>query len=186
MDRCGDMAKTSDDLVIMPALLTDAPVILDLQRLAYQSEAALNNDYSIPPLTQTLPEWEADFQRQVYLKAMRDGTIIGAVRGYEQNGTCYIGRLVVHPSCQNQGIGAQLLRAIETHFNAVKRYELFTSERSTRNLYLYQKLGYHTLRTEPLSAAQACRQSSGGKTGHGKVTIVYLEKMNQRDQRDNG
>jgi len=53
----------------------------------------------------------------------------------------------------------------------VQRYELFTSERSTRNLYLYQKLGYHIFRAEQLTA---------------KVTIVYLEKMNQRDQRDNG
>ncbi len=165
------MAKTSDDLIITPALLADAPVILDLQKLAYQSEAALNDDYSIPPLTQTLPELEADFQRQVYLKAMRDGTIVGAVRGYEQNGTCFIGRLIVHPDCQNQGIGTQLLRAIEAHFNTAQRYELFTSERSTRNLYLYQKLGYHIFRTEPLTA---------------KVTIVYLEKMNRRDQRDNG
>jgi len=43
------------------------------------------------------------------------------------------------------------------------RHELFTSERSTRNLYLYQKLGYHTFRAERLTA---------------KVTFVYLEKIN--------
>jgi len=143
--------------------LADAAAILDLQRLAYQSEAALNNDYTIPPLTQTLAELEADFQRQVYLKATLDGTIVGAVRGYEQDGTCYIGRLIVHPACQNRGIGTELLRAIEAHFNTVRRYELFTGERSTRNLYLYQKLGYHIFDAEPLTA---------------KVTIVYLEKPN--------
>jgi len=49
----------------------------------------------------------------------------------------------MHPGCQNRGIGTQLLRAMETHFGAVQRDELFTSERSTRNLYQYQKLGYH-------------------------------------------
>jgi len=157
------MAKTSDNLVITHAQLTDAPEILNLQRLAYQSEAALNDDYTIPPLMQTLPELEADFQRQIYLKATRDGTLVGAARGYEQNGTCYIGRLMVQPECQNRGIGTQLLCAIEARFNTVQRYELFTSERSTRNLYLYQKLGYHIFRTEQLSA---------------KVTIVYLEKSN--------
>ena len=157
------MAKTSDNLVITHAQLADAPEILNLQRLAYQSEAALNDDYTIPPLMQTLPELEADFQRQIYLKATRDGTIIGAVRGYEQNGTCYIGRLMVHPDCQNRGLGTQLLHRIEARFNAVQRFELFTSERSTRNLYLYQKLGYHIFRTEQLSV---------------KVTIVYLEKSN--------
>jgi ribosomal protein S18 acetylase RimI-like enzyme len=153
----------ASDVLIQPAVLADAPAILDLQHLAYQSEAALNDDYTIPPLMQTLPELEADFQRQFYLKATRDGTIVGAARGYEQNSTCYIGRLMVHPDCQNCGLGTHLLHAIEAHFNAAQRYELFTSERSTRNLYLYQKLGYHIFRTEPLSA---------------KVTIVYLEKAN--------
>jgi ribosomal protein S18 acetylase RimI-like enzyme len=157
------MAKTFDDLVIAPAQLTDALEILNLQRLAYQSEAALNDDYTIPPLTQTLPELEADFQRQFYLKAARDGTIVGAARGYEQNGTCYIGRLMVQPEFQNRGLGTQLLRAIEAHFSHVDRYELFTSKRSTRNLYLYQKLGYHIFRTQQLTA---------------KVAIVYLEKSN--------
>jgi ribosomal protein S18 acetylase RimI-like enzyme len=156
------MAKTPDDLIIASAQLADAPVILDLQKLAYHSEAVLNDDFTIPPLTQTLPEIEADFQQQVYLKATRDGTIIGAVRGYERDGTCCVGRLIVHPDCQNLGIGTQLLKAIEAHFNAVQRYELFTSENSARNLYLYQKLGYRPFRTAKLSD---------------NVILVYLEKI---------
>ena len=156
------MAKTSDDLIITPALLADAPAILDLQKLAYHSEAVLNGDFTIPPLTQTLPEIEADFQQQVYLKAVRAGTIVGAVRGYERDGTCHVGRLIVHPDCQNRGIGTQLLNAIEAHFNTAQRYELFTSENSARNLYLYQKLGYRPFRTAKLSD---------------KVILVYLEKI---------
>jgi len=156
------MAKTSDDLIITPALLADAPAILDLQKLAYHSEAVLNGDFTIPPLTQTLPEIEADFQQQVYLKAVRDGTIVGAVRGYERDGTCYVGRFIVHPACQNRGIGTQLLHAIEAHFSTAQRYELFTSENSARNLYLYQKLGYRPFRTAKLSD---------------KVILVYLEKI---------
>jgi ribosomal protein S18 acetylase RimI-like enzyme len=88
------------------------------------------------------------------------------VRGYERDGTCYIGRLIVHPDCQNRGIGTQLLRAIEAHFNAARRYELFTSEKSARNLYLYRKSGYQTCRTAKLSD---------------KVTLVYLEKIAQVD-----
>ncbi len=38
----------------------DAADILDLQRLAYQSEARLYDDYLIPPLTQTLDEMKGD------------------------------------------------------------------------------------------------------------------------------
>ncbi|CAG0926426.1 amino-acid N-acetyltransferase [Thermoflexales bacterium] len=149
------------DVLIQPASLADASAILDLQRRAYQSEAALYDDDTIAPLTQTLAELEADFQQQFYLKAVLDGTIVGAVRGYERDGTCFIGRLIVHPDCQNRGLGTQLLRALEAHFPTVQRYELFTGTGSARNLHLYQKQGYRLFRTARLTD---------------KVTLVYLEK----------
>jgi predicted NUDIX family phosphoesterase len=44
------------------ALIEDAPAILALQKLAYQSEARIHNDYSIQPLTQTLDELGSEFE----------------------------------------------------------------------------------------------------------------------------
>ncbi|MBN1429934.1 MAG: GNAT family N-acetyltransferase [Anaerolineae bacterium] len=148
-------------MLIEIADVKDAQVILDLQKLAYQSEAAITGDYTIPPLTQSLEEMEQDFRKQVVLKATIDGRIVGSVRGYAKGGTCYIGRVIVHPDCQNQGLGKQLMKAIEDHFDQVDRYELFTGEKSERNLYFYQKLGYRIFRSEQF-------------TEH--VTLVYLEK----------
>lgn len=153
---------TISAVFIQPASIADASVILELQKLAYHSEAALYDDYTIAPLTQSLAELEADFRQQFYLKAVLDGTIVGAVRGYEQDGTGFIGRLIVHPYYQKRGIGTQLLRALEAHFNTAQRYELFTGNRSERNLHLYQKLGYRVFRTARLTD---------------KVTLVYLEKL---------
>jgi hypothetical protein len=40
------------------------------------------------------------------------------------------------------------MQAIEEHFKFADRYELFTGHRSGRNLYLYQKLGYHEYKQE--------------------------------------
>jgi ribosomal protein S18 acetylase RimI-like enzyme len=148
-------------MLIEQALLTDAPEILALQKLAYLSEAEINQDYTIPPLTQTLGEIEREFQTRTVLKAMIDGKIIGSVRAYLQEGTCYIGRLIVHPDFQNRGIGAKLLREIEERFAQARRYELFTGEKSERNLYFYQKWGYRIFRKEELT---------------GKVPLVFLEK----------
>ncbi|MBN2086304.1 MAG: GNAT family N-acetyltransferase [Anaerolineales bacterium] len=149
---------------IDPAQCGDAAEILALQKLAYRSEAELNNDFSIPPLTQTLAEMESEFSSKRFLKAATGGRIIGSVRGERRDGTCCIGRLIVHPNWQNRGVGGRLLRAIETDFPEAGRFELFTSDRSERNLYLYGKMGYREFKREPLNE---------------RVTLVYLEKVKQ-------
>jgi GNAT superfamily N-acetyltransferase len=141
--------------------LQDAPAILALQKLAFQSEAAIYSDYTIPPLTQSLAGLEKDFQEQTVLKAVMDGRLIGSVRGYRRGATCLIGRLMVHPEFQNRGLGSRLMRALEAHFSQVQRYEVFTGEKSERNLHLYQKLGYQIFRTE---------------RPDGRTPMVYLEK----------
>ena len=158
----------SPEAEIVEATPADAAEILALQRLAYRSEAELNDDWSIPPLTQTLAELMAQFDSHLFLKLVaRDraggsGRIVGSVRAVEREGVCHIGRLIVHPDQQNRGLGTRLMRAIEARFPAAQRYELFTSERSARNLHLYAKLGYRETRRQRLNE---------------KTTLVYLEKV---------
>jgi phosphoribosylanthranilate isomerase len=142
----------------------DLPAILALQKLAYTSEAELNHDFSIPPMTQTLEGITQEFGWRTFLKIVLDRRMVGSVRAHlDEFGTCHIGRVIVHPDYQNCGLGAQLMAAIEARFFAARNYELFTSERSARNLYLYQKLGYREFKRESLS---------------GNVNLVYLEKCN--------
>jgi ribosomal protein S18 acetylase RimI-like enzyme len=148
-------------MLVELANLSDAQNILDLQILAYQSEAAIYNDYSIPPLIQTIDEMEKDLRQQVAFKVTIDGRLVGSVRGFLQDGTCHIGRLIVHPEFQNRGIGTTLMSSIEQQFSEVNRFELFTGNRSERNLYLYQKLGYRIFRNDHLND---------------KITVVFLEK----------
>lgn len=127
---------------IMKADKEDLPKILDLQYLAYQSEARLFDNENIPPLQQTLADVENEYQKGIILKVLDEGkNIIGSVRAYCDGGTVYIGKLMVHPSKQGQGIGTQLLLEMEKQYPK-KRYELFTSTRSEKNIALYEKLGY--------------------------------------------
>ena len=149
------------EVAIARASIADMAAILALQKLAYHSEAAIYGDFTIPPLTQTLEEIAADFERRVFLRATLDGQIIGSVCGHIEGATCYLGRLIVHPLYQNQGLGTRLLREIEATFGEAERYELFTGTRSERNLHLYGKLGYRPCRRQQLSAA---------------VELVFLEK----------
>ena len=129
-------------MIILRAEKGDLRKILDLQYIAYQSEARLFKDQDIPPLKQTLADVEKEYQKGNILKALDDDkNIIGSVRAFCDNGTVYIGKLMVHPSKQGQGIGTKLLIEMEKQYPK-QRYELFTSTKSEKNIVLYQKLGY--------------------------------------------
>jgi phosphoribosylanthranilate isomerase len=138
----------------------DLATILELQKLAYQSEAELYEDPLIQPMTQTLGEMQEEFDRMLFLKAAIGKKIVGSVRAEAREGTCYIGKLIVHPEWQGQGIGTSLMNEIEHRFSG-NRFELFTGDLSKGNLHLYQKLGYTEFRREPISPM---------------LTLVYMEK----------
>jgi ribosomal protein S18 acetylase RimI-like enzyme len=147
--------------MIERATVADAEEILSLQKLAYKSEAEIYNDFTIPPLLQTLEEIKKDFENQIVLKATINAKIRGSVRAFARGETCYIGRLIVHPDFQNQRIGRKLMNKIEGIFEEANRFELFTGHKSEKNLYLYQKLGYKT---------------SKAVKANDRLNIVYLEK----------
>ena len=139
----------------------DLQDILDLQYLAYQSEARLFNNMDIPPLKQTLEDVQNEYKKGVFLKALDEkGKIIGSVRGYLEDGTVYIGKSVVHPQDQGKGIGTKLLLSIEREFPGY-RYELFTSSLSINNLRLYESIGYKEYERKKVNEM---------------LTFVYLEK----------
>jgi len=149
-----------NSLRITRAKTSDLEAILRLQYVAYRSEALIHGDFTIQPLTQTLDELRAEYGKGVFLKAVQDGAIVGSVRARENEGTVYIGKLMAHPHCQGKGLGRRLLAAIEREFPN-KRYELFTSSKSERNLRLYETAGYARFREETDAAG---------------IGFVYLEK----------
>lgn len=147
---------------ISRADVTDAAEILALQKLAYVSEAEIYENDDIQPLKETLDEVETAFKHHVFLKYVQNGKIVGSVKAIEKDGTCYIGKLMVHPDCQNKGIGKQLMNEIEQQFpNA--RFELFTGGKSTRNISFYEKLGYKGYKHE--------------KSPIEETVFLYMEKI---------
>jgi anthranilate synthase component 2 len=151
---------TAPSIAIEEAAVEDAGEILTLQKRAFRSEAERYDDYTLPPLTQTLEEIRADFEQQHVLKATIEGEIIGSVQAHVENGTCHVARLVVHPDYQSQGIGTRLMHAIESAFDGAERFEIFTGDKSDPTLQLYQKLGYEEFKRKELDTH----------------TLVYLEK----------
>ncbi len=136
--------------MIVRAEYEDLEEILDLQYLAYQSEAELFGSKDIPPLKQKIDAVIEEFNNGIILKMTDDNnTIIGSVRANEKNGTVYIGKLMVHPEHRHKGYGSRLLAAIEGCYPN-RRYELFTSTKSVDNIRLYRKMGYTIFDRKPV------------------------------------
>jgi len=154
------MANTMN-IRIEQAGIEDAEEILGLQKLAYRSEGELYNNYGILPLTETTEEIKGCFKTHIFLKAVSESTIIGTVRAFAKDGTCFVGRLAVRPAMQNQGVGASLMNEVEKYFKP-KRFELFVGTKSEKNIHLYQKLGYSIFKKE--------------NYGCGDIEVFYMEK----------
>ena len=150
-------------LQIEPATPYDLQDILRLQKKCYRSEAEIYDDFEIAPLTQDLVSLETDFKSWTILKGTVNGQLAASVRGIQSGTTCFIGRLIVGKEWQNRGFGKMMLQAIERHFPGCERFELFTSHKSDKNLYLYHKQGYREFRREKISE---------------NLTCVFLEKIN--------
>lgn len=145
---------------IEKAVKEDLQEILDLQYIAYQSEADLFGTRDIPPLKQTMEEVIEEYNNGVIFKIEDNQKIMGSVRIKIENETVYIGKLMVHPAYRKRGLGKKLLKEVEMLYPEF-RYELFTSTLSVDNLRLYEGVGYSEYKREQVDDI---------------LTFVYLEK----------
>jgi GNAT superfamily N-acetyltransferase len=125
----------------VPATKADAAEVMVLQRCCWVSEAISNNDLTIPPLRESLEQVRAWMPDAWVLR--EDGRLIGAVRASLDGEVWKIGRLMVAPDRQGEGLGGLLLRHAESHAPAAAAWhELFTGVASVGNLGRYRHAGY--------------------------------------------
>ena len=154
--------------LISEATIDDALKILGLQHHAYLSEAKRTHNFLIPPLTENLEDVHREFHRQTFFKAVTGSRIVGAARAMVQDGTCFISRVIVHPDLQGCGLGCRIMARVEAQFPDVARFELFTGEKSDRNLKFYAKLGYREFK-------RVFRESD-------RTVLVYMEKVREAEE----
>ena len=99
-----------------------------------------------------MEEITEEFKNYVFIKMINDEEkIIGSVRAKSIEKTCFIGKLIVNPDFQNQGIGKSLMAEIEKQFTNADNFELFTGNKSLKNISLYEKLGYKIFKKEQIN-----------------------------------
>lgn len=130
-------------IIIERADLQDLETILQLQKLAFVTEAESHGNYDIEPLKQTYESISSDFETHSFLKAIKGEEIVGSVKYRAMDKTVWVGKLIVHPNCRRQGLGKRLLLEVEKSNPEATKFQLFTAASSIHNIRLYESVGYN-------------------------------------------
>ena len=133
-----------DEPTLRLAHPADAGELLTLQRACWLSEQRDNPGVEIPALTESLADVRTWLGEWTVLVAHRGARLVAAARGrLDDGGRWDIGRLMVAPDLQGQGLGRWMLERIEEAAAPEARaFTLFTGASSTDNLRMYKKAGY--------------------------------------------
>ncbi len=133
-----------------------------MQQAAYLVEGRRHGTFDLPPLTETLEELRAALDAATVLVARRAGRLVGSVRGEaREDDVWHVGRLMVAPDLQGEGLGGALLERIEALAPAgTRRITLVTGLLSTSNVAFYRRRGYRVV----------------GRRVHPGVDVLDLEK----------
>lgn len=96
------------------ATLDDMHELLELQRRAYAPAFGSLDWTDESPLDETLEHLCQEFRRcTIYKVQNAEGQIIGSIRGNVADGSLWMGRMMVHPDYQGQGIGRFMFYEIQ-------------------------------------------------------------------------
>jgi len=128
---------------LRPVVPADAGELFTLQLACWVQEMHDNPGVEIPALNETYDDLRAWLPEWTVLVLRREGRLIGAARARREGDAWDIGRLMVVPDLQGQGLGRFLLAEIERVApDDVASYSLFTGAGSLRNQRMYKRAGY--------------------------------------------
>ena len=143
------------------ATIQDVPALLDLQCKAFGPLCKELDWEDAPILSETLEHLYEDFAQCTTLKVENeDGLIVGSVHGKVDDGSLYIGRLMVLPEYQQRGIGKRLFREIQSRLPH-RRAWLCTCQQVRPPYEFYLREGFKPYQSEVIGPG---------------LTWVYLEK----------
>lgn len=122
------------------ATVADAPAIRALTRAAYARWVPLIGREPKPMTA----DYDAAVRMHRFDLLYRDGQLAGLIETVDEGDRLLIENVAIAPDLQGQGLGRRLL----THAEAIAanlrrpRIRLYTNQRFTQNIALYQRLGY--------------------------------------------
>ena len=128
---------------LRPAVPADVGELYTLQLCCWVQEQHANPGVRIPALHESLDDMRESLEEWTWLVLRRAGRLVAAARGRAEDDTWDVGRLMVAPDLQGQGLGRFMLAEIESVAPpAVTTYTLFTGAQSHDNIRMYKRAGY--------------------------------------------
>jgi GNAT superfamily N-acetyltransferase len=122
----------------------DAAELLVLQRCCWVDEALANETLDLGALHESLDDVRCWIEEWTTWCVRLAGRLVGAVRARQEGTTWEIGRLMVAPDLSGRGLGRWLLGLAEASApDDVEEIALFTGAKSTRNITMYERAGFH-------------------------------------------
>lgn len=144
------------------ATIQDVPALLDLQRKAFNPLCEELGWEDAPILSESLGYLYEQFAQCTTLKVENEeGQIVGSVNGKVADDSLYIGRLMVLPEYQQQGVGKCLFREIQSRIPH-RRAWLCTCQQIRPPYEFYLREGFKPYRSEIVGPG---------------LTWVYMEKI---------
>lgn len=143
------------------ATIEDVPALLDLQRKAFGPICEDLGWDDAPILSERLEQVYEEFAKCTTMKVQnQDGVVIGSVFGRLENDSLYIGRLMVLPEYQQNGIGKRLFREIQSRIPHHHAW-LCTCQQVRPPYEFYLREGFKPYKSEQVGSG---------------LTWVYMEK----------
>ena len=147
-----------NDLTLRPATCADVPALTELVAAAYGHYVERLGG---PPRPMT-EDYADVVQTHRVMVAERGGEIVGLIVLALGDIEVTIENVAVHPAQQHTGVGRALLEHAEAvaRTQGVRHVQLYTHERMTENLALYERIGYVEYE----------------RRRHGQAEIVHMRK----------
>ncbi|HET8562038.1 MAG TPA: tRNA (guanosine(37)-N1)-methyltransferase TrmD [Marmoricola sp.] len=158
-------SASTEELELRAVRPGDAGELLTLQRACWAQGQRADPEIEIDVLAEDLDDVRTWIAEGTVLVLRSAGRLVGAVRGRLADDRWHIGRLMVSPDLQGQGLGRMLLDAIEEVAPpGASSFELLTGSGGAGDRRLYRSAGYRSrgqVRPHVVRLTKARREISG-------------------------
>ncbi|MCY9549444.1 GNAT family N-acetyltransferase [Lysinibacillus xylanilyticus] len=130
-------------IVIKRTNETEAPILLEIQKEAFEDDLRKYEDHDTSPVNEPIERLLRKIELFIHYTIWHNNVIIGGIDVRDLKDNKYrLNRLFISKKYQNKGLGSQIMKLVEKEFPSAVEWVLDTPHLNIRNHHFYEKLGY--------------------------------------------